>query len=553
MDMFTFKYDEEKDMFVKKEWYHNVTSDFVQDTIKECMPADMYNSVMNHPNANDKIVDRVFAIKDHNNMNILMVFEDLEMKNAMGELWTLDSCKFNRIIDPSFKEFFEHVSAQHFSNYLTADNIRLMFTTAISANHKELAGKNIDMKEVVNIISNDTYDKKEGKEHMNENDRIVAIQFGRNNPCGAMEQLSPACSVPNAWTIGIKPNTVSVVSQIFNDSPIVSTVYIARDLYDEFEKLLDKNDFLFRFENELVKLEADKSVDDVTMTVELSRVLRKVVVSLNDIIRVQALNGEKNAVLYLKNIKEKTEELIKSMEKNDIAEADEPIPVKEYSKPAEPKVEEYRKGKIDMINKHPYSKNMFKPQSILSKVYETGNRIKNDRNISGIFMQAVSEIGELGEEVRIKTDKSYYRKDEGKDGILGEACDTIIALTDLLNIAGYTLEDIDRVITSKLNKWESKVNDNKIMVNIAKCDGDVGNFDYVKMYNDVNGKESRVCYIGLNTFLVINYEDGKILGSTVYEGFDKFVEFVKNCNIGDIDNPNMLAKEIVDMLDRKGE
>ena len=281
--------------------------------------------------------------------------------------------------------------------------------------------------------------------------------------------------------------------------------------------------------------------------------LRNVVASLNDIIRVQALNGEKNAVLYLKNIKEKTEELIKAMKKNDTAEADGPIPVVENPNPVEPSVEEYRKGKIDMINKHPYSKNMFKHQSILSKVYETGNRIKNDRDISGIFMQAVSEIGELGEEVRIKTDKSYYRKDEGKDGILGEACDTIIALTDLLNIAGYTLEDIDRVISSKLNKWEQKANDNKVMIHITKCEGDVGNFDYVKMYNDVNGKEARICKLSSHMYLVINYDSGKILGSTIYEGFDKFVEFVKNCNIGDVANPSMLAKEIVDMLDRKGE
>ena len=553
MDMFTFKYDEEKDMFVKKEWYHNVTSDFVQDTIKECMSADMYNSVVNHPNANDKIVDRVFAIKDHNNMNILMVFEDLEMKNAMGELWTLDSCKFNRIIDPSFKEFFEHVSAQHFSNYLTADNIRLMFTTAISANHKELAGKNISMKEVVNIISNDAYDKKEEEKKDMTKSNVVAIQYGRYNAWGAMDQLGPASVVPETVVECVKPNSVVVGPKTFNESSIIVTVYVDLDLYDKLEKLLNKSDFAVRFANELVELELSKPVTHITLTSDLSEVLRNVVASLNDIIRVQALNGEKNAVLYLKNIKEKTEELIKAMKKNDTAEADGPIPVVENPNPVEPSVEEYRKGKIDMINKHPYSKNMFKPQSILSKVYETGNRIKNDRDISGIFMQAVSEIGELGEEVRIKTDKSYYRKDEGKDGILGEACDTIIALTDLLNIAGYTLEDIDRVISSKLNKWEYKANDNKVMVNIAKCDGDVGNFDYVKIYNDVNGKEARICKLSSDMYLVINYDSGKILGSTIYERFDKFVEFVKNCNIGDVANPSMLAKEIVDMLDRKGE
>lgn len=553
MDMFTFKYDEEKDMFVKKEWYHNVTSDFVQDTIKECMSADMYNSVMNHPNANDKIVDRVFAIKDHNNMNILMVFEDLEMKNAMGELWTLDSYKFNRIIDPSFKEFFEHVSAQHFSNYLTADNIRLMFTIAISANHKELAGKNISMKEVVNIISNDAYDKKEEEKKDMTKSNVVAIQYGRHNAWGAMDQLGPASVVPETVVECVKPNSVVVGPKTFNESSIIVTVYVDLDLYDKLEKLLSKSDFAVRFANELVELELSKPVTHITLTSDLSEVLRNVVASLNDIIRVQALNGEKNAVLYLKNIKEKTEELIKAMKKNDTTEADGPIPVVENSNPVEPKVEEYRKGKIDMINKHPYSKNMFKPQSILSKVYETGNRIKNDRNISGIFMQAVSEIGELGEEVRIKTDKTYYRKDEGKDGILGEACDTIIALTDMLNIAGYTLEDIDRVISSKLNKWEQKANDKKVMVNIVKCDGDVGNFDYVKMYNYVNGKEARICKLSAHMYLVINYDSGKILGSTIYEGFDKFVEFVKNCNIGDIANPSMLAKEIVDMLDRKGE
>ena len=548
MDMCKFGYNTEKDLFLKDAWVDNVDENYIHTIVTYYLPKDVV--VEEHPNK-DEFENTVFLIKDNDKMSVVMTFGKDDVREAMHKLWLSGTKDFENLMDSSFKEYFDNREDMYFESLSLGLFLNGILLEAYS--RLEETGSE-DMEEIVDILTKGMHVKKGEEENKEEEKKdmvksnIVAIQYGRRNAWGAMDQLGPASVVPENLVKSIKPNSVVVGPKAFSDSSIIVSVYIDLDLYDKLEKLLDKSDFAVRFANELVELELSKPVTHITLTSDLSEVLKKVVASLNDIIRVQVLNGEKNAVLYLKNIKEKTEELIKAMGNNDTTEADESIPVKEYSKPAELKVDEYRKGKLDIGSNH-----LFKSNSILSKVYETGNRIKNDRDISGIFMQAVSEMGELGEEVRIRTDKSYYRKNEGKDGILGEACDVIIAVTDLLNIAGYTLEDIEWIITSKLNKWESKVSDNKIIVSIAKCDGDVGNFDYVKMYNDVNGKETRVCKISSHMYLVINYDNGKILGSTIYEGFDKFVEFVKNCNIGDIDNPNMLAKEIVDMLDRKGE
>lgn len=540
MDMCKFGYNAEKDLFLKDAWVDNVDENYIHTVVSYYSPKDVV--VEEHPNKNE-FKNTVFLIKDNDKMSVVMTFGKDSVREAMYKLWLSGTKDFEDLMDSSFKEYFDNRDDMYFESLSLGIFLNGILLEAYSR-LEETGSK--DMEEIVDILTKGMRIEKNEEDNTEEEKKdmvksnIVAIQYGRHNAWGAMDQLGPASVVPETVVKGVKPNSVVVGPKAFSDSSIIVTVYVDLDLYDKLEKLLDKSDFAVRFANELVELELSKPVTHITLTSDLSEVLKKVIMSLSDIIRVQALNNEKNAVLYLKNIKEKTEELIKAMKKNDTIEADGPIPVKEDPKPVEPKV--------GMTRSY-----LCKQPSILSKVYETGNRIKNNRNISGIFMQAVSELGELGEEVRIKTDKTYYRKDEGKDGILGEACDVIIAVTDLLNIAGYTLEDIDRVISSKLNKWEHKAND-KVMINIVKCYGDVGNFDYVKLYNDVNGKEARVCKLSQHVYLVVNYDNGKILGSSaIYEGFDKFVTFVKNCNIGDVANPGILAKEICDMLDRKGE
>ena len=542
MDICRFKYDKERDLFLEDVWIDDVTDDIIRTSIKSCLSVEI-TIPDSHPTITS-YSNKVILIKDEENMSVFITFEGA-VREAMYKLWTCGMKDFETLINEWFKEYFDN---QVIDVCFDVMDIAVFLNSILIEAYSVLSDtESKDMEWIVDVLSgvrnvdkHSSDNKEEEKKDMNEN-TVTAITFCRSVLGGICKEATIPLDTKIAE--GIEPNTAVLHRTIFNDSHVRFTVYIDSKLYDQFDKLLDKGPFFDRFVGELGKMEFNRNNSQETRKSSLVNLMQNIFISLGDVILAQKKANEKNAVLYLTDIQNKTESLLKAME----------LDTKEDPNPVEPKVEEYRKGKIDMINKHPYSKNMFKPQSILSKVYETGNRIKNDRNISGIFMQAVSEIGELGEEVRIKTDKSYYRKDEGKDGILGESCDTIIALTDLLNIAGYTLEDIDRVISSKLNKWEQKANDNKVMIHITKCEGDVGNFDYVKMYNDVNGKEARICKLSSHMYLVINYDSGKILGSAIYERFDKFVEFVKNCNIGDVANPSMLAKEIVDMLDRKGE
>ena len=114
---------------------------------------------------------------------------------------------------------------------------------------------------------------------------------------------------------------------------------------------------------------------------------------------------------------------------------------------------EYNRGKTSVSN---ITNNIALHRcDTLDPIFKVGSKIINGRDITSIFMQLASEVGELAEEVRIKTDPKYY-KQPGKDGILGEGCDVIIAVVDLLHIAGYAKPEIHNTIIDKLNKWESK-------------------------------------------------------------------------------------------------
>ena len=94
-------------------------------------------------------------------------------------------------------------------------------------------------------------------------------------------------------------------------------------------------------------------------------------------------------------------------------------------------------------------------ECVLDMIKNTSNSITNSRTPLTIMMQLTSEVGELAEELRVKYDDSFY-KGEGKDGVLGEGCDCLIALLDLLYKSGYTQEDIARVTKTKLEKWHDK-------------------------------------------------------------------------------------------------
>lgn len=81
--------------------------------------------------------------------------------------------------------------------------------------------------------------------------------------------------------------------------------------------------------------------------------------------------------------------------------------------------------------------------------------IQNGRTPMGVSFAIMEEVGELARELRVKYDDTCY-KEEGKDGILGESCDILISLIDLLVLEGFTEEQILETIKEKCEKWKNK-------------------------------------------------------------------------------------------------
>ena len=89
--------------------------------------------------------------------------------------------------------------------------------------------------------------------------------------------------------------------------------------------------------------------------------------------------------------------------------------------------------------------------STFSKEIRTGRKPKD------VFLQVVEEVGELGKEIRVKYDPNYYKKGD-EDGILGESCDILIALIDILTIEGFSREEIEETVLKKCIKWKKNNN-----------------------------------------------------------------------------------------------
>ena len=100
----------------------------------------------------------------------------------------------------------------------------------------------------------------------------------------------------------------------------------------------------------------------------------------------------------------------------------------------------------------------------ISAIVNVSKKIKDDRSLDKILMHAITELGELSEEVLI--DKGLSYKNPGVDGVVGEAVDLIICVVDLLYIhlkqkgvdlsAGVMDAYIKDIATAKLKKWEEK-------------------------------------------------------------------------------------------------
>lgn len=78
------------------------------------------------------------------------------------------------------------------------------------------------------------------------------------------------------------------------------------------------------------------------------------------------------------------------------------------------------------------------------------------RDLNSILASAMSELGELAQEIAIENKQSY--KQPGKDGIVGEAIDTLCCLLDLIHKydPDLTEEDLIEIAERKCSKWIDK-------------------------------------------------------------------------------------------------
>lgn len=102
---------------------------------------------------------------------------------------------------------------------------------------------------------------------------------------------------------------------------------------------------------------------------------------------------------------------------------------------------------------------MSKEKSLVAQILRYSKKIKTSRTKYAVTCKAMEELGECAQEVLIESGESY--KEPGKDGVIGEALDTIAALVDLIYLQNseITEEELIEQITPKLEKWQKKTSD----------------------------------------------------------------------------------------------
>lgn len=94
--------------------------------------------------------------------------------------------------------------------------------------------------------------------------------------------------------------------------------------------------------------------------------------------------------------------------------------------------------------------------TFIEQILATSRRIHDDRTDYAVLAKATEELGELAQEVMIENGDHY--KEPGKDGIVGEAIDTIICCVDLIYQQNKVITEatLQRILSKKLAKWAEK-------------------------------------------------------------------------------------------------
>ena len=104
--------------------------------------------------------------------------------------------------------------------------------------------------------------------------------------------------------------------------------------------------------------------------------------------------------------------------------------------------------------------------TLVNEILAASAEVENGRTIQDILTHAMTELGELAQEVQIAEGKSY--KQQGSDSVVGEALDVINCMIDIIYVHYGVLAD-EHYLTAlndrKLSKWKEKAKQVKEMKN----------------------------------------------------------------------------------------
>jgi NTP pyrophosphatase (non-canonical NTP hydrolase) len=94
--------------------------------------------------------------------------------------------------------------------------------------------------------------------------------------------------------------------------------------------------------------------------------------------------------------------------------------------------------------------------TLVNTIWCASDSVKDSRTCSDVLTHAMTELGELAQEVQIHAGKSY--KMPGSDGVVGEALDVIACMVDMIRVhdPNLTESDLMRIMQPKLEKWHEK-------------------------------------------------------------------------------------------------
>lgn len=100
--------------------------------------------------------------------------------------------------------------------------------------------------------------------------------------------------------------------------------------------------------------------------------------------------------------------------------------------------------------------NLYQITKAASQMVDAESIVEYKRTIDSVLASTMSELGETAVEVMIHNGQSY--KQPGRDGIVGEAVDTILCLLDLIHLVNpdITEEQLNEIATIKCAKWVYK-------------------------------------------------------------------------------------------------